>query len=619
MDLGIKNKHALIDLAKHGTLARKHIHPDLLIGDYPIGKNVFREGDILDANGVLNLILTTEGRSCCQSYDGWDTGSGLTPYIGDNGNWFIGDTDTGVKAEGKDGISPIIRINPETFEWEISNDKGLTYTSAGVIAKGDKGEKGDKGDIGLTGPQGLQGVQGPKGDTGERGLQGPQGVQGPQGPQGVKGDVGQTGPQGVQGEQGPQGVQGERGEQGPQGVQGVQGERGQQGETGPQGPTGAQGIKGDKGDPGDPFVIYQNYSSISLMNADSANIPLNKFVIISNSDPQDADNGKLYIQTPTGLNYVSTLSGAVGIKGDKGDKGDTGDVGPQGIQGIQGPTGNTGPQGEQGPQGIQGERGPQGQQGLQGPRGLQGEMGPQGVQGPQGIQGPQGLQGIPGRGISSIIQTTTSKDNAGLNTITITFDDGTTTDFTVQNGDIDISDTYRKEQVDALIRSVQGHISSTNGPMTVVSQETENGNVYIAYRSMDAQTASTVNNISFTWTDVDGDIIYGNNLQYYKRVIFGSETLTNVWCTPIQLVEPISVNCTVLYYDSSRSPIADYAYDHAFMNQTEYDTLSIKDPNTIYFIWDAEATEDGGFPYKFPIVLDGQQNTFPYEFPITLT
>ena len=28
---------------------------------------------------------------------------GLTPYIGENGNWWIGDTDTGVKAAGQDG------------------------------------------------------------------------------------------------------------------------------------------------------------------------------------------------------------------------------------------------------------------------------------------------------------------------------------------------------------------------------------------------------------------------------------------------------------------------------------------------------------------------------------
>ena len=29
---------------------------------------------------------------------------GLTPHIGGNGNWFIGSTDTGVPAKGKDGI-----------------------------------------------------------------------------------------------------------------------------------------------------------------------------------------------------------------------------------------------------------------------------------------------------------------------------------------------------------------------------------------------------------------------------------------------------------------------------------------------------------------------------------
>ena len=36
-----------------------------------------------------------------------DTGvraEGITPHIGENGNWFIGDTDTGVKAQGSDYI-----------------------------------------------------------------------------------------------------------------------------------------------------------------------------------------------------------------------------------------------------------------------------------------------------------------------------------------------------------------------------------------------------------------------------------------------------------------------------------------------------------------------------------
>lgn len=35
--------------------------------------------------------------------DGQDGADGLTPYIGGNGNWWIGDTDTGIKAAGTDG------------------------------------------------------------------------------------------------------------------------------------------------------------------------------------------------------------------------------------------------------------------------------------------------------------------------------------------------------------------------------------------------------------------------------------------------------------------------------------------------------------------------------------
>ena len=35
--------------------------------------------------------------------DGADGADGVTPHIGANGNWFIGETDTGVKAQGQDG------------------------------------------------------------------------------------------------------------------------------------------------------------------------------------------------------------------------------------------------------------------------------------------------------------------------------------------------------------------------------------------------------------------------------------------------------------------------------------------------------------------------------------
>ena len=71
--------------------------------------------------------------------------SGASPYIGENGNWFVGELDTGVQAQG---------------------------------AQGPKGEQGPQGDTGATGPkgeQGPQGVQGPKGEQGPQGATGPQG------------------------------------------------------------------------------------------------------------------------------------------------------------------------------------------------------------------------------------------------------------------------------------------------------------------------------------------------------------------------------------------------------------------------------------------------------------
>lgn len=43
-----------------------------------------------------------------------EAGGGITPHIGANGNWFIGDTDTGVKAQGEDGVG-IIDIQKRTI------------------------------------------------------------------------------------------------------------------------------------------------------------------------------------------------------------------------------------------------------------------------------------------------------------------------------------------------------------------------------------------------------------------------------------------------------------------------------------------------------------------------
>ena len=64
------------------------------------------------------------GKDGTNGENGSDGEDGKTPFIGDNGNWWIGTTDTGVKAAG------------------VNGEKG---------DKGDQGDKGDKGDAGQDG------------------------------------------------------------------------------------------------------------------------------------------------------------------------------------------------------------------------------------------------------------------------------------------------------------------------------------------------------------------------------------------------------------------------------------------------------------------------------------
>ena len=45
-----------------------------------------------------------------------------------------------IKAEGTDGVTPQLRINPETKEWEMSTNGGASWSSMGVKAEGTDGD-----------------------------------------------------------------------------------------------------------------------------------------------------------------------------------------------------------------------------------------------------------------------------------------------------------------------------------------------------------------------------------------------------------------------------------------------------------------------------------------------
>lgn len=60
---------------------------------------------------------------------GGSGGSGITPHIGDNGNWFIGETDTGKPSRGQDGETPAKGVDYFTPE-EIQE---IAEQAAGMV------------------------------------------------------------------------------------------------------------------------------------------------------------------------------------------------------------------------------------------------------------------------------------------------------------------------------------------------------------------------------------------------------------------------------------------------------------------------------------------------------
>lgn len=71
--------------------------------------------------------------------DGKDGKDGLTPYVGSNGNWWIGNEDSGIKAAGKDGTDGLTPYIGTNGNWWIGQK------DSGVPAKGEDGKDGTDG------------------------------------------------------------------------------------------------------------------------------------------------------------------------------------------------------------------------------------------------------------------------------------------------------------------------------------------------------------------------------------------------------------------------------------------------------------------------------------------
>ena len=211
--------------------------------------------------------------------DGKPGKNGETPYIGENGNWWIGFTDTKVKAAGTDGKDGEKGENGETPYIGENGNWWIGETDTGVKAAGTDGADGTNGADGLTPSIGENGnwwigttdtgvkAAATDGADGKDGADGTNGVDGrtPQLKIGddnlwyVSYDNGQnweslnvkaTGEMGATGAKGEQGIQGVQGEKGDAGADGASGQNGTNGINGKNGVNGQDGQNGQDGKDG---------------------------------------------------------------------------------------------------------------------------------------------------------------------------------------------------------------------------------------------------------------------------------------------------------------------------------------------------------------------------------
>ena len=363
----------------------------------------------LDLNSKYTYVVTTVATVDNKDYESvWSNEAHYradeAPYIGSNGNWWVGGTDTGVKAAGddgkpgKDGETPYIG---ENGNWWIG------FTDTKVKAAGTDGKDGEKGEDGETpyiGENGNWWIG--ETDTGVKAV-GTDGADGTNGADGLTPSIGENGNWWI----------GET----DTGVKAA-------GTDGTNGTNGADGLTPSIGENGN-WWIGTTDTGVKAAGTDGAD----------GKDGADGTNGvdgrtpqlKIgddnlwYVSYDNGQNWESLnvkATGEMGATGAQGEKGDKGDQGEQGIQGVQGEKGDKGDQGEQGIQGVQGEKGDAGADGASGQNGTNGINGKNGVNGQDGQNGQDGKDGqdgTAGRGIDNAMI-----DNDGYLILTMT--DGTT-------------------------------------------------------------------------------------------------------------------------------------------------------------------------------------------------
>lgn len=171
-------------------------------------KQTYTADDIPFADGETFQQKFNNGE--LKGQDGVSGADGITPHIGDNGNWFIGETDTNKPSQGTNGVNGNDGVGITKSEVNTSGELVITYSNGDSInlgkIVGKDGLDGTNGQNGLSayeiaknggfigteedwlkslkgekGEQGIQGIQGEKGQNGKDGTNGTNGIDGKDG------------------------------------------------------------------------------------------------------------------------------------------------------------------------------------------------------------------------------------------------------------------------------------------------------------------------------------------------------------------------------------------------------------------------------------------------------
>ena len=151
-------------ITKDDISVTEETSPSASVGeDLPRGKSAY---EVAVENGFSGTetewLASLKGEPGAAGASGKDGENGKTPYIGDNGNWYIGTDDTGkpsrgAKGEpGQDGVTPTFSIESvETGEPGTDADVTMTGDAPNhglkfVIPRGNKGDTGAAGADGKT-------------------------------------------------------------------------------------------------------------------------------------------------------------------------------------------------------------------------------------------------------------------------------------------------------------------------------------------------------------------------------------------------------------------------------------------------------------------------------------